>query len=352
MNDQQKRISSKKGWKWFNLISLGLTAALLFGVVIGNRGMSGLLARWASLETGWIIGAICCIIGYWLLESLELHVLTRCLYSGVPFRSTMRTAMIGQLYSALTPFATGGQPVQLMYMQRDGLDTGGAASILLIKTVVYQVGVMLVGLVAMQSSFGFFREQVPAFGWITAAGVIINAAVTGGMLLLVVSSRVARKLCFGTINLLHRLRLLRNPENIMEKARAQFDIYHQSTKRFEKKKPVAVWVVLLTVTQLVLLYSIPFLTYRALGYEGASFINFLSAVALVSMISSFVPLPGGSGGAEGLFILFFSMFYVEHDLLIALLLWRIITYYSGIVVGAVIMMISRKRQRACIRLPL
>lgn len=352
MNDQQKRVPSKKGWKWFNLISLGVTAVILLGVVIGNRGLSGLLARWASLETGWIIGAICCILGYWLLESIELYVLTRCLYQGVPFRSNVRTAMIGQLYSALTPLATGGQPVQLIYMQRDGLDTGGAASILLIKTVVYQVGILAVGLVALPASFGFFSVQVPAFGWITTGGVIINALFTGGMLLLAMSSRIARKLCFGTIHLLHRLHLLRNPESILDKARAQFDIYSQSTKRFEKKKPVAAWTVLLTIIQLVLLYSVPFLTYRALGYEGASFLHFLSAIALGSMVADMVPLPGGSGGAEGLFVLFFSLFFVEHDLLVALLLWRLITYYSGIVVGTVIMMVSRKRQRACIRLPL
>jgi len=69
------------------------------------------------------------------------------------------------------------------------------------------------------------------------------------------------------------------------------------------------------------------------------------------MVSAFVPLPGGSGGAEGSFVLFFAPFFPD-DLLVALLLWRIVTYYLGMVVGALVMTVSRKRQRACVRLPL
>ena len=39
-------------------------------------------------------------------------------------------------------------------------------------------------------------------------------------------------------------------------------------------------------------------------------------------------------------------------LLIAMLLWRLLTYYFGIIMGALVMLVSRKRQRAIVRLPL
>ena len=59
----------------------------------------------------------------------------------------------------------------------------------------------------------------------------------------------------------------------------------------------------------------------------------LSAQTLVMLIVSITPLPGGAGGAEGGFILFFKMFFKE-NILPGVLLWRIITFYSCILIGS------------------
>ncbi len=240
------------------------------------------------------------------------------------------------------------QPVQLMYMQRDGLDTGGAASVLTVKAIAYQVGIMVIALVAIISSYGLFRDRVPAFGWLALLGFSTNLLVAAGMLLLALSPRTTAKIYGAIVRALHRVRLLRDVEAANDKARAQFDIYHESTRRYDQKRGQVVWVLVLTCLQLILMYLVPYMIYRAFGYSQAGVLPILSAVAFVSMVSAFVPLPGGSGGAEGSFVLFFG----HDDLLAALLLWRIITYYAGMIIGALVMMISRKRQRACIRLPL
>jgi uncharacterized protein (TIRG00374 family) len=58
----------------------------------------------------------------------------------------------------------------------------------------------------------------------------------------------------------------------------------------------------------------------------------LAAQTFVMMIVSITPLPGGIGGAEGGFILLFSAFFGE-NIFPAVVLWRLITYYSCIGVG-------------------
>ncbi len=351
MSVLDKRKTKISRWMWFNLISLAVTAVVLLAVVVGNRGLGGLFARWGSLNPKWMLTALGAMVGYWLLEGWTLHILIGCLYQGVPFRSDLRTAMIGQLYSALTPFASGGQPVQLIYMQRDGLDAGGAGSVLTVKSIVYQLGMMLVALVAIIFSYRFFKEQVPAFGVLATLGFVVNFVVTLSMLMLLISPGLTRKLYRGIVKVLHAVRLVRDPEVVNEKARVQFEIFHQSARRFEKRRAKAIVVLWMTFMQLISMYLVPYLIYRAFGYSQASLVHMVSAVAFVSMVSAFVPLPGGSGGAEGTFVLFLSLFFPEKDLLVALLLWRIITYYLGMLVGALVMTVSRKRQRACIRLP-
>ena len=349
----KKRRPKLSGWQWFNLISMLIMAGLLWGVVVGNQGIGGLLSRWGSLDLRWMVAAVSCVIGFWILESLVLHRLISCLYRGVPFHSNMRTAMIGQFYGAITPFATGGQPMQLIYMHRDGLDTGGGASVLVIKSVLYQVGVMLMALLSVVTSYRFFREQVPAFGWLATLGFGINLVVTTGMLLLVVYPRAARKLYAFCVKALHFFRIVRDVDAAITKAQTQFDIYSESTRRYEKKWDALCGALVLTVAQLSLLYLVPYMIYRAFGYqEPGVAMHLVSAVAFVTMVSAFVPLPGGSGGAEGAFLLFFALFFRQPDLLAAMLLWRLITYYLGMITGALVMLVSRKRQRAVVRLPL
>lgn len=52
------------------------------------------------------------------------------------------------------------------------------------------------------------------------------------------------------------------------------------------------------------------------------------------MFATVMPTPGGAGGAEYTFTLLFGMLLGPAKLLMALVLWRIITYYSCIVFGA------------------
>ncbi|MDR3052018.1 MAG: flippase-like domain-containing protein [Oscillospiraceae bacterium] len=346
-----KRFTPKLSFKWFNLASLLVAAAVLCAVVLGNQGVAGLFSRWRQLNPRWLLAAGVCILAYWLLEAVALHTLTGCLYRGVPFRSTLRTAIIGQLYSALTPFSSGGQPVQLIYMQRDGLDTGGAGAVLTVKSIAYQVGVMLFGLAAALASYAYFHALVPAFLPVTIIGFGANMLVTGGMLLLALNSRATRKLTAGVLRLLHALRIVRDIKSATEKSERQFAIFHEGTRRYNQRRGALLGVMGITVLQLFALYAVPFAIYRAFGGSDPLLVHIVAAVAYVSMASAFVPLPGGSGGAEGGFLLFFGVFFAPSDLLIALLLWRLITYYSNILVGALTMLISRKRQRACVRLP-
>ncbi|MCL2811790.1 MAG: flippase-like domain-containing protein [Clostridia bacterium] len=342
-----------KGWQLFNLISLLLIAGLLWGVVVGNQGIGGLLDRWGSLDLRWMIAAVACVVGFWVLEALALHWLVSCLYQGVPFHSNMRTAMIGQLYAALTPFSTGGQPVQLIYMHRDGLDTGGGASVLIVKSILYQIGLILMALLPIVTAYRFFQNQVPAFGWMAGLGFGVNLLVTAGMLLLAVYPRATRRMYAFGVKALHFFRIVRDVDATITKAQTQFDIYYESTLRYEKKRGALLGVLAITFVQLLSLYLVPYAIYRAFGYhEPGTVIRIVSAVAFVTIVSASVPLPGGSGGAEGSFLLIFALFFRQPDLLIAMLLWRLLTYYFGMITGALVMLVSRKRQRAVVRLPL
>ena len=94
---------------------------------------------------------------------------------------------------------------------------------------------------------------------------------------------------------------------------------------------------------LICLYIVPLNVLFSLGnYNGFDGVTAIVLISFVSIISSYIPLPGGMGGQEYLFILLFGL-YVDKPLLSSLmLLWRFLTYYLPMIVGAVIFNLKNK----------
>ena len=60
------------------------------------------------------------------------------------------------------------------------------------------------------------------------------------------------------------------------------------------------------------------------------------------LIGSFVPIPGGSGGLEYGFVKFFGVFIAGAKLSSIMLVWRILTYYLGMIVGAIFLNVKEE----------
>ena len=61
-------------------------------------------------------------------------------------------------------------------------------------------------------------------------------------------------------------------------------------------------------------------------------------------MGSFIPLPGGTGGLEYGFVSFFGNFLTGGKLTTLMLLWRFITYYLIMILGAIALNIRKKEE--------
>ena len=62
------------------------------------------------------------------------------------------------------------------------------------------------------------------------------------------------------------------------------------------------------------------------------------------MIMAFIPTPGAGGAAEGGFYVIFKTFFVQSEIKMAILFWRIYTFYLPILVGAIFLVIKSKNK--------
>ena len=111
---------------------------------------------------------------------------------------------------------------------------------------------------------------------------------------------------------------------------AEVDGYAGAVHQAIRQGKVVVLAIVINVGQLACLYCIPFCVLRALGVTDIDFLTAMCASAFIQLIMTAVPLPGGTGGAEAGFVLFFKP---ELGALTtaAVVLWRALAYYLPIV---------------------
>lgn len=339
-----------KQWKaffkknWMIILGMTLSVATILTFFLLTDGVTVLKQIYHSLQYQWLALAVVFVVVQWLFDAAGLHVLLKQHQPKRRFFPSFVTTMVGVLYSALTPSATGGQPMQVVSLSRQGMDTGTATSVIIVKTVLYQIAITLYALAMVVLELPFFQQQVSSFSFIVLFAMAVSVIFIAGLLLFSINQKLTRKLGHGFIHLLAKMRLCRNEQRLHEKLEGQFEQFFVSMGTLGSSWLRCAGVVLLTLIQLTCYFIVPYCLYRSFGLAGISVVRLIAATTFVYFASMFVPVPGASGGAEGSFYLFFSPFFPAGAIAPAMLLWRLITYYGAIIVGCIFAALDRKHK--------
>ncbi len=309
-------------------------ACIVMGVIAWKFDLGELWGIIIASNKKWILLALFCMLCYCLFESGVLYCTANSIRRKLSFLKAFKTTMVGLLFNNLTPFASGGQPMQLYYLTKESFMVGEASSILLMKFIVYQVSMILYSTVLIFVRYNFFYTRSGKLAALIWIGFGVNIAVVIGLILIGFLPGFTTRLVKLIVTLLSKFHILKDKDKTMENAYKQITSFHDGFKQLLKQKLVLVKAVIATCGQLTAFFFIPFCICMALGVQVGSILSMVAASAFVMMISAFVPLPGASGGAEGSFYLLFGIFILNPSLIaVALVLWRLITYYLPIIVG-------------------
>ena len=240
-----------------------------------------------------------------------------------------------QFFHAITPFAAGGQPWQIYKLKKDGLSLGQATNIVIQDFIVYQIALILLGSIAIiTNSIIHIFPSDSLLKKLVTIGFIINTLVIIILFLVAFSKKWNKKLIDGSINILSKIKIIKDKEKYLQKSEKFIHNFHQSALVLFKDKLNMARIISLNFIALIGQYLIPFTLLMGLGIYVNPFITIVTS-AYVMLIGSMVPIPGGTGGLEFSFLSFFKNFVKEPKLTSVMIAWRIITYYFGILVGAI-----------------
>ena len=324
------QLKSKK-IELFICISCGI---VVIGFILIYNDPAALFRSLLTLNPWWLLGAVLCMVMFWLSETCALHVLLRRFYGKEPFMDSLSANMGGQYFSAITPFSTGGQPFQVYYLSKKGRDVGVTASALLIKFLIYQTALVLLSTVLLIVKWDFFKRTVPNFVWLVVVGYVVNLSVLVIMTVIGRFKGIADHICRLLIKIGAKLKIVKNKEETLAAAEENLAHFHDTFGKMFKNLPTVILCFIFSTLQLLFYFSVSYFVYRAFGLNEVGLVTIIGAQGFVMMVSSFVPIPGAGVGAEASFSLFFSSFYPEEgQLALAVILWRFISFYLTIIVG-------------------
>jgi uncharacterized protein (TIRG00374 family) len=298
-----------------------------------QNGLTQLISVLKVINVYWILASIVLMLIYWILETFIIHELTRLLFSAQKFSKSIKAAMVGQYFASITPLQTGAQPAIYFILVEAGIDAASATSILMMKFIIHQTTMTIYSFIIIILKFSYFKSMISGLFYLCLLGFAFNLGIILIAVMFSVNKRFTKTLLLGSLKFLNRIRLVKNWEKSQDKIEKSLNEFHDNAILIAKNYKVVIRVIIINTVQLTVFYVIPYFIYRSFNLASASLWNMLAAQTLVMMIVSITPLPGGTGGAEGGFGFLFSIFFKE-DILPAVILWRIITYYSCIFIGA------------------
>ena len=136
-------------------------------------------------------------------------------------------------------------------------------------------------------------------------------------------------------------RLIKDRKKFLDKSHDIIVQFNTNAKILMKSKTHFINIVIINFIALICLYLVPFALIMGLGETINPFVAVVTS-AYVMLIGSFVPIPGGSGGLEYGFISFFGYFIAGAKLSSIMIVWRLLTYYLGMVLGALAISIKEE----------
>ena len=329
-------ISNPMKKKWINVvIILIITVVFLWWSLKDN--FNEVVETLFSSNLGWLFVALLTFAVYMLFDTLSTYGIIKIYKKDVTFKFALYLGLINKFFCGITPLSSGGQPMQIYELKKKGVPVSTGANIEVQAYMMFQIALMLTAIVSVifDQIFHFF-QYIPVLQHMMVVGFVINLVVLLALLFISFSKNFNRVVIRGIINALAKFGLVRNKKARIEKWENACQNYYENGRELLRNKNVFIRGVCYQCLALLAYYILPIFIALAIGCaDNLDIINVFTASSFVFVMGCYVPIPGASGGMEAGFMGFFGNFVAGPALNVFVLLWRGLTYYLPMIVGAI-----------------
>ena len=326
------------------IIFIGVFLAVVFaltvyGVFHGDY-LYSMMDAIHRADKRWLVPGIALVAFFIWGESIIIWYMMRSSGICLKKRTCFLFSSVGFFFSCITPSASGGQPMQIYYMKKEKISIPVSTVILMIVTITYKLVLVVIGVGIAIFGRGFLHKYLEGILPVFYLGLALNIFCVTFMTILVFHPLLAKAILVKGMKLLERLHLMKKKEGRLKKLEDSMDTYRNTAAYLKNNPFVIVKVIGITFIQRMALFAVTWFVYQAFGLHGTGFWEILFLQAVISVSVDMLPLPGGMGISETLFLNIFSPVF-GGLLLPGMVLSRGLGYYGELLISAVFTVVAQ-----------
>lgn len=335
-----KRISEAA----FFLLVMGLS----FYTVFRGQDMEQVRAALCRLSPIALGASVMTAVFFVSAEGIMIWYLLRSMHGTSSLRQCISYSFIGFFYSGITPSATGGQPMQLYYMSKDGNSLSESSVVLMTVALLYKFVLVVIGLGILifwrEPLRGYLRSYYPLF----LLGLGLNLTLVVVLLAVMLAPGGVKGVIASVEGLLVRCKVMK-PSVARKEKIDQFIGGYQNAVRFLLEHKKKVWnVCLFTLLQRCSVFILTWIIYRGFALEGVDAMTIIMLQASVYIAVDMLPVPGAQGITELMYRSVFAEIFMGGYLMPSLYVSRGISFYFLLMVGMMVIAgsyVFRRREK-------
>ena len=281
----------------------------------------------------WFFLALLVNISTWLIWGFQIKILANAFGSKISLLSATKIVVSSLLFALITPSNVGGDPARIHLLKKNGMKLGDATAVVVGERVLGIIFFMILILLAVFLLPDGLLDNNEHIRWIFSLILVFFAFLFLIFFYFLFWVESAKKI----INRIAKIIQKKEAEKSLIKSLSLIiNDFSKSTKLLLSKNKLLLLVSFFcTAFNWFLFFLIPSLLLVGIGQDPIWLTSMLLQVIL-TLISLLPITPGGTGIAEVGFVSLYSPFVSLSLIPIIMIGWRVITFYSAVLVSGLI----------------
>ena len=305
-----------------------------FMIIFHNYDFNKTINTMLEVNIFYVILGIIMMIIYFLCESINIKNILLSLGKDISLIRCIKYTLTGFFFSGITPAASGGQPMEIYYMKKEGIPVSNSTLALLVQFCSFKIIMISFGVIGAVLNYNLLNG---GFIWAFIIGLVLNTIAFIAMMIGLFGHKTSKRIIDFLLSILEKIGYSKY-EVVKENTNDMLKNYYEGSKFIKKNKNIFIKALLIVLVQMLAYYSVPYFVYRSFGLNQYSIISIIFMQATLFITSSSIPLPGSIGISETSFLKIYLTIFGNSILASAMLLNRTINFYIFMLIGVIVVL--------------
>ncbi|MCH5167649.1 MAG: flippase-like domain-containing protein [Erysipelotrichales bacterium] len=334
--------SNKKKRIILSCFFIVLAILTIFAVTFGNDSFSfkEFVRFLRDANHIYIVFAFFTVILYILFEGLAI----RSIASSLGYKKRVRDSFVYSsadiYFSAITPSASGGQPMTAYFMYKDKIPGSIIAITLLYNLMMYSLAFLVIGIVTFIINPAMYLGLNLISKILIFMGFVVQTVIFIGFYFLLYKDQLLEKLCSFFIGLGVKIHIVKKPDKYLKKIHNVMEEYQEYAITLKEKKGIWFKALIFNILQRAATIGIALFVFLATYGNPSNLFSIWATQVYVAAGSFCVPIPGGMGVADYIMLDGYNNIMEFTRSANLQLLSRSISFYCCIIICGIIVLVK------------